>query len=85
MKKNDPIPQKGMRIDEEVRTSSGQYIPRAENLRADALAKLATTSQEDLNKLTPVKHFSEPSIDLNCEKVSPVMFEPSWMDPIWAT
>ena len=60
-----------------------RHIPRAENSRADALAKLATTSQEDLNKLTPVEHLSEPSVDLSSEEVSPVMSEPSWMDPIW--
>ena len=59
-----------------------RHIPRAENSRADALAKLATTFQEDLNKLTPVEHISKPSIDLNNEEVSPVMSEPSWMDPI---
>ena len=58
-------------------------MPRAENLQADALAKLATASQEDLNKLTPVEHLSEPSVDLNNEEVSPVMSELSWMDPIW--
>ena len=60
-----------------------RHIPRAENSRADALAKLATASQEDLNKLTPVEHLAEPSIDLYDEEVSPVMSEPSWMDPIW--
>ena len=60
-----------------------RHIPRAENSRADALAKLATTSQEDLNRLTPVEHLSEPSVDLNNEEISPVMSEPSWMDPIW--
>ena len=60
-----------------------RHIPRAKNSRADALVKLATASQEDLNKLTPVKHLSEPSIDLNSEEVSPIMSEPSWMDPIW--
>ena len=60
-----------------------KHIPRAKNSRADALAKLATTSQEDLNKLTPVEHLSEPSVDLNNEEVSLVMAEPSWMDPIW--
>ena len=59
-----------------------RHIPRAENSRADALAKLATASQEDLNRLTPVEHLSEPSVDLNNEVVSPVMSEPSWMDPI---
>ena len=60
-----------------------RHIPRAENSRADALAKLATASQEDLNRLTPVEHLSEPSVDLNNEQISPNMSEPSWMDPIW--
>ena len=59
-----------------------RHIQRAENSRADALVKLATVSQEDLSKLTPVEHLSEPSIDLNNEEVSIVMSEPSWMDPI---
>ena len=60
-----------------------KHIPREENSRADALAKLVTASQEDLSKLRPVENLSEPSIDLNKEEVSPVMSEPSWMDPIW--
>ena len=60
-----------------------RHIPRAENSRADALVKLATASQEDLNKQTPVEHLAEPSIDLYDEEVSPIMSEPSWMDPIW--
>ena len=55
-----------------------RHIPRA-----DALAKLEITSQEDLNRLTPVEHLLEPSVDLNNEEISPVMSEPSWMDPIW--
>ena len=42
-----------------------RHIPRAENSQADTLAKLEATSQEDLSKLTPVKHLVEPSIDLN--------------------
>ena len=42
-----------------------RHIPRAENSRADALAKLATASQEDLNRLIPVEHLSEPSVDLD--------------------
>ena len=54
-----------------------RHIPRAENSRAEALAKLATASQEDFNRLTSVEHLSEPSIDLNSEEISPVMFEPS--------
>ena len=60
-----------------------KHIPRAENSLTDALAKLATASQEDLNRLTPVEHLSEPSVDLNNEEVSPLMSEPRWMDPIW--
>ena len=58
-------------------------VPKAENSRADALAKLATASQEDLDRLVPVEHLSEPSLSVNSEEVSPVMSEPSWTDPIW--
>ena len=60
-----------------------RHIPRAENSRADALEKLATASQEDLSRLTPVEHLAEPSIDLYDEEVAPIMSDPSWMDPIW--
>ena len=60
-----------------------KHIPRAENSRADALAKLATASQDDLNKLTPVEYLAEPSIDLYGEEVAPIGSKPSWMDPIW--
>ena len=60
-----------------------RHIPREENSRADTLAKLTTASQEDLSRLTPVKHLAEPSIDLNDVEISPVILEPSWMDPIW--
>ena len=60
-----------------------RHIQRAENSRSDALAKLATAPQEDLSRLTPVEHLSKPSIDLNNEEISPIMSEPSWMDPIW--
>ena len=60
-----------------------KHIPRAENSTADTLAKLATASQEDLRRLTPVEHLAEPSIDLTDVEVSPVTSEPSWMDPIW--
>ena len=50
-----------------------RHIPRAENSRADALAKLATTSQEDLSRLTPVEHLAKPSIDLYDKEVAPIM------------
>ena len=60
-----------------------RHIPRAENSRAYTLAKLATASQEDLSRLTPIEHLAEPSIDLNGVDVSPVTSKSSWMDPIW--
>ena len=60
-----------------------RQIPRAENSRADTLAKLATASQEDLSRLTPVKYLAEPSIDPYGKEVTPIESEPSWMDPIW--
>ena len=60
-----------------------KYVPRAENSRADALAKLATAPQEDLGRLTPIEYLAEPSIDLCDVVVAPVESEPSWMDPIW--
>ena len=59
-----------------------RHVPRAENTRADALAKLATTPQEDLDRLIPVEHLPEPSVSVDDEEVSPVMSERSWMDPI---
>ena len=60
-----------------------RYVPRAENSQVDALAKLATTSQEDLDMRIPVEHLSEPSININSEEIFLVMTAPSWMDPIW--
>ena len=60
-----------------------KHVPRAENSRADALAKLATTPQEDLGRSTPVEYLAEPSIDLCDVVVTPVESESSWMDPIW--
>ena len=60
-----------------------KHVPRAENSRADALAKLAIAPQEDLGRSTPVEYLAEPSIDLFDVVIAPVEFEPSWMDPIW--
>ena len=60
-----------------------KHVPRSENSRADSLGKLATTLQEDLVRLTPIEHLPEPSVSVDNGEVSPVMFEPSWMDPIW--
>ena len=60
-----------------------RHIPRTENFRADALAKLATASQEDLSKTTPIEYLVEPSINLCGVEVSPIGSDPNWMDPIW--
>ena len=60
-----------------------KHVPRAENSRADALAKLATASQEDLSRSTPVEYLAEPSIDLYGEVVAQVGSKPTWMEPIW--
>ena len=60
-----------------------KHVLRAENSRADALAKLATAPQEDLGRSTPVEYLTEPSIYLCDVEVAPVESEPSWMDPIW--
>ena len=60
-----------------------RHVLRTENSRADALAKLATTSQEDLDRQVPVEHLMEPSIDVNSDEVLPVITAPSWIDPIW--
>ena len=59
------------------------HVPRAENSRVDALAKLATASQEDLSSSTPVEYLAEPSIDLCDVEVAQIVSDPNWMDPIW--
>ena len=53
-----------------------RHVPRVENTRADALAKLETVPQEDLDRLIPVEHLLEPSVNIDDEEVSPVMSEP---------
>ena len=60
-----------------------RHIFRAENSRVHALAKLATASQKDLSRLTPVEHLAEPSIDLYGEEVALIVSDPSWMDLNW--
>ena len=60
-----------------------KHVPRTENSRADALAKLATASQEDLSMSTLVEYLAEPSINLYCEVVAQVGSKQTWMEPIW--
>ena len=54
-----------------------RHVIRTENSQADALAKLAMTSQEDLDRRIPVEHLPEPSININSEEIFPVMTAPS--------
>ena len=49
-----------------------KHVPRAENSRADTLAKLATALQEDLGRSTPIEYLAEPSIDPYSMVVAPV-------------
>ena len=60
-----------------------RYVPRAEDSQAGALAKLATASQEDLDRRILVEHLLKPSININSEEIFLVMTTSSWMDPIW--
>ena len=60
-----------------------KHVPRAENSRVDALAKLATTSQEDLGRPRPIEHLPKPIVSIDNGEVFLVMSEPSWIDPIW--
>ena len=60
-----------------------RHVPRTENSRADALAKLAMAPQEDLDRRVRVEHLMEPSVNVNSDELLPVMIAPSWMDLIW--
>ncbi|XP_024028293.1 uncharacterized protein LOC112093654 [Morus notabilis] len=56
-------------------------VPRAENSNADALAKLATSRDALLLNLVPVEVLKTPTTE-KWSEVTPVDFQPSWMDPI---
>ena len=59
-----------------------RHVPRVDNSRADALAKLVIASWEDIDRLVPIEHLPEPSMNVDNEEVSPVISESSLMDPI---
>ena len=50
-----------------------KYVPRVKNSQADALAKLATVSREDLDRRIPVEHLPKPLININSEEIFPVI------------
>ena len=60
-----------------------RHVPKTDNLREDALAKLATASRKDLDRLVLIDYLPKPSMNVDGEEVSLVMSELSWMDPIW--
>ena len=60
-----------------------RHVLETENTWADALAKLAKTPQEDLDRLILIEHLPKPSVNVDDEEVSPTMSVLSWMDPIW--
>ena len=50
-----------------------KHVLRTKNSRADAMAKLETASQEDLDRRVPVEHLMEPSVNVNSDEVLPLM------------
>ncbi|XP_024033086.1 uncharacterized protein LOC112095396 [Morus notabilis] len=58
-----------------------QQVPRAENRNADALAKLATSRDAGLLNMVPVEVLKAQTTAKRPE-VTPVDYQPSWMDPI---
>ena len=76
-REDDKLSQEGTRVAQKIRTGQVRHIPRKENSRAEALAKLATAPQEDLDIQVPIEHLMEPSVDVNSDEVLPVMTAPS--------
>ena len=66
----------------ELKGLSITQIPREENAQADRLARLASSSETDLQE-TKVEYLSEPSMfNPNGMEVDSIDIGPSWMDPI---
>ena len=56
-----------------------RHVPRAENTRADALAKLAITPQVDLDRPIPVEHLLEPSVNVDTDRRrEAVIYKETW-------
>ena len=60
-----------------------KHVLRVREHTNECLSKARDNIKEDLDRLIPIEHLLEPSVNIDSEKVSPVMSEPSWMDPIW--
>ena len=50
-----------------------RHFPRTKNSQVDAIVKLATASQEDLDKRVLAEHLMEPSVDVNSDEVLLIM------------
>ncbi|XP_043705383.1 uncharacterized protein LOC122655236 [Telopea speciosissima] len=56
-------------------------VPRAQNVSADALLRLATSDFQDLGRTIYIDVLDTPSIE-QPEEILPIEMEPYWMDPI---
>ncbi|CAL8997655.1 unnamed protein product, partial [Prunus brigantina] len=65
------------------RSHSITQIPRAQNTRADALARLASALDANLTRSIPIEYLSERSIDRHDDTTMAVDAAPTWMTPIW--
>ena len=60
-----------------------EQVPREKNLNADALARLAMSTEVDELNIVPNEHLSTPSItEPEQEDVCMINSEPTWMTPI---
>ena len=57
-------------------------VPREANVRANALAELATTAHQDLLGRVPIEILSKPSIQPDEDQAIPIQETTSWMDPV---
>ena len=59
-------------------------VPRQENVQADRLARLASSSETELQGIK-VEYLSEPSVSIpSGMEVDPIDMAPSWIDPLLA-
>ena len=60
-----------------------EQVPREWNSNADALARLATSTENEELNVVPIEHLSAPSInEPEEEDVCMIETEPTWMTPI---
>ena len=82
-RKNDPIPQKGTGITQEVHTSSGQTHTKSREFMSRCLSKTGNSLPRRPQHTDAYRAPFKALRKSQKRKVSPVMSDPSWMDPIW--